>query len=156
MFIHILAKPHLAKAECIFCHKKKSAVSDSGYEPLTISTTDQAALVICHLANETNYSYAQVQIMHCSTEDIKGHEFQYHTTCLPWTSKQKSQPAVDLKEKEAREQCFGLLKGYVQEKVIDERAILRMSPISEAYRTFSKMLYLSEKGDKNQKLQKRL
>ena len=63
--------------------------------------------------------------------------------------------AVDIKEREEREQCFGLLKGYVQEKIIDDGAILRMSSISEAYRQFQRMLSLSEKGDKNQNLKKR-
>ena len=64
--------------------------------------------------------------MYYSTEDIKAREFQYYRTCLRWTSEQRSQSTVDLKEKEVREQCFGMLKGYVQEKVIDEAAILRM------------------------------
>ena len=157
MFIHILAKPHLANAECIFCRKKNTAaVSGSGYEPLIISTTDQAAFAMHHLVDETNDSYAQAQIIHYSTDDIKAREFQHHRTCCRWTSKQRSQPAVDLKEREAREQCFGLLKGYVQEKVIGEGAILRKSAISEVYRRFQRMLNLSENVDKNQNLKKRL
>ena len=79
MFIHTLAKPHLAKTECVFCCKKKTAASGSGYEPLTICTTDPAALGIRHLADETNDSYAQAQV-HYSTEDIKARKFHYHRT----------------------------------------------------------------------------
>ena len=60
-----------------------------------------------------------------------------------------NQPAIDMNEKEAGEQCFGFLKGYVQEKVIDEGVIFRMSAISDAYRQFQRILHLSEKGDKN-------
>ena len=69
---------------------------------------------------------------------------------------QRRQPSVDLKEKEVREQCFGLLKGYIQEKVIDEGTILRISAISKAYQLFQRIFHLFEKGDKNHKLKKRL
>lgn len=87
---------------------------------------------------------------------MKACEFNYHKTCLHWTSMQRRQPSVDLKEKEVREQCFGLLKGYIQEKVIDEGTILRISAISEAYQLFQRIFHLFEKGDKNHKLKKRL
>ena len=48
------------------------------------------------------------------------------------------------------------MKGYVQKKIIDDGAILRTSAISEAYQQFQRMLNLSEKGDQNQNLKKRL
>ena len=149
LFIHISPKLHLAKAECIFYRKQKTAASGSSYGPLNVCTTDQASLAICHLADKINDSYARAQITHYNTEDIKAREFQYHRTCLRWTSEPRNQPAIDMNEKEAGEQCFGFLKGYVQEKVIDEGVIFRMSAISDAYRQFQRILHLSEKGDKN-------
>ena len=41
------------------------------YEPLIICITDQVALAIRHLADDTNDSYGEAQIIHCSTEEIK-------------------------------------------------------------------------------------
>ena len=94
--------------------------------------------------------------MYYSAEDIRGRKFQYRRTCLTWTSKHGSQPAVDLKEKQLKRQNFGLLKGFVQQEIIDEEAILRMSTISGACQIFKRIFYLSVIGDINQNLEKRI
>lgn len=46
-------------------------------------TTDQVALAIRHLADDTNDSYAQAQIMHYTTEDINVREFQIPQNMSP-------------------------------------------------------------------------
>lgn len=46
-------------------------------------TTDQVALAIRHLADDTNDSYAQAQIMHYTTENINVREFQITQNMSP-------------------------------------------------------------------------
>ena len=50
---------------------------------LVFFTTDQVALAIRHLADDTNDSYAQAQIMHYTTEDINALAFQIPQNMSP-------------------------------------------------------------------------
>ena len=61
----------------MFCLKK---TTPSG---IVFFTTDQVALAIRHLADDTNDSYAQAQIMHYTTEDINVREFQIPQNMSP-------------------------------------------------------------------------
>ena len=77
-----LAKPYLAKKECIICRKNKSSSTGSGYEELTKCTTDAAANSIIGHVNNTDDLYGKIQLMNYSTGDAIAQEFWYHRSCL--------------------------------------------------------------------------
>ena len=54
-----LAKPYLAKKECIICRKNKTSSTGSGYEELKKCTTDAAANSIITHVNNTDDLYGK-------------------------------------------------------------------------------------------------
>ena len=84
-----LAKPYLAKKECIICRKNKTSSTGSGYKELTECTTDAAANSIITHVNNTDDLYGKTQLMSYSTGDVIAREFWYHRSCLREITRQK-------------------------------------------------------------------
>ena len=89
-----LAKPYLAKKECIICRKNKTSSTGSGYEELTKCTTDAAANSIIGHVNNTDDLYGKTQLMNYSTGDVIAQEFWYHRSWLRELCVRKSKKKI--------------------------------------------------------------
>ena len=124
---------------------------------LVFFTTDQVALAIRHLADDTNDSYAQAQIMHYTTEDINALAFQIPQNMSPLNFKAGESTWSWSQDKRGERTLLWIVERLCSQESHWLRSNLAiMSAISEAYRRFQRMLHLSEKGDANQNLKKRL
>ena len=153
----ILAKPYLAKKECIICRKNKTSSKGSGYEEFTKCTTDAAASSIITHVNSTDDTYAKTQLMDYCSGDVIAQEFMYHRSCLREITRPKlNRNEENQEENRTRQQCFELLKKYIEEKIVLEGQFLRMTSIAEYYRQLQKPMKIQVKGDTTRNVKDRL
>ena len=76
--------------------------------------------------------------MNYSTGDVIAREFLYHRSCLREITRPKlkknDENQDENDEHRSRQQCFELLKKFVEEKIILEGQFLRMTTIADYYR----------------------
>ena len=103
-------------------HYMSKKPTGSGYEEFTKCTTDAAASSIITHVNNTDDAYAKTQLMNYSTGDVIAREFLYHRSCLREITRPKlknnEENQDENDEHRSRQQCFELLKKFVEEKII--------------------------------------
>ena len=134
MFFFSTVGSILAPQICIICQKNKRHPKSSGFEdPIKCITTSSAQILIgiCTSGNE----YQQAQISGLSEMDVIVTDFHFHRTCYRQISK-SSDPCNS--DSETRKKCFHDLVSYIEDIVINEGEVVRISCISKIYENIQK------------------
>ena len=142
----------LAPQICIICQKNKRHPKSSGFEdPIKCITTSsaQTLIEICTSGNE----YQQAQISGLSALDVIAKEFHFHHTCYRHISK-SSDPCNS--DSQTRKKCFDDLVSYIENNVINENEVNRISCTSKIYENSQKDKGIAIQGTSNFLLKVRL
>ena len=134
MFFFSTVGSILAPQICIICQKNKRHPKSSGFEdPIKCITTSSAQILIgnCTSGNE----YQQAQISGLSEMDVIVTDFHFHRTCYRQISKSFDPCNSD---SETRKKCFHDLVSYIEDIVINEGEVVRISCISKIYENIQK------------------
>ena len=152
MFFFSTVGSILAPQTCIICQKNKRHPKSSGFEdPIKCITTSsaQTLIEICTSGNE----YQQAQISGLSALDVIAKEFHFHRTCYRQNSKSSDPCSSD---SETRKKCFDDLVSYIEDIVINEGEVVRISCISKIYKNIQKDKGIAFQGTSHFLLKARL
>ena len=126
----------LAPEQCIICLIRcKTADSGSGYEELLVCKTAVCAERLYQHCINSNNNHVEAQVVACNSYmDLIAREFRYHRSCykkLCWPSKENS--VEEQPQKVKWQDCIDKLKEYVNELVIRNGQIIRVSDIAKRY-----------------------
>ena len=147
----------LAPETCIICLKRKTSPNGSGYETLVkVVTTSSAENIIDICQNGNDYQQAQISCL--QTTDVISKEFQFHRSCYREyqrkSNKEKNSNEEDFDDE--RKECFEILANYVEDAVIKEGEIIRMTSLSNTYKNIQEEKGISAKALKPQLLKARI
>ena len=149
----------MQRKNALYVEKNRTSPTGSGYKEFTKCTTDAASSIITHV-NNTDDAYAKAQLMNYSTGDVIAREFLYHRSCLREITRPKlkknDENQDENNEHRSRQQCFELLKKFVEEKISLEGQFLHMTTIADYYRQLQKSMKLQVKGDTTRNVKERL
>ena len=157
MKIYSFSVTVLAKKECLICQKNKKSSSGSGYEKLVKNTTDEGSHLLKSYAEMGKNEHMTVQLTSLSISQIAATEFYYHRSCYRDISRKSKVTSEERKQQtQAYEKCYDLIKSYIQDCVIGQGEILKLSKISQMYADMQEEYGIEVRGATNQKLKERL
>lgn len=147
-----LAATSLAPMLCIICQRNKTSTNGSGYEELVKCITGSTAKAIFNSCLNGN-DYQQAQVAGIEPLDIIAKEFHFHRSCyrnITRLSKSSNE------EHKKREQCFEEIISFVENAVIGDGDVVRLSSITKMYRDLQNGQEITVQGDANRLIKSRL
>ena len=157
MKIYPFSATVLAKKECLICQKNKTSSSGSDYEKLVKNTTDEGSHLLKSYAEMGKNEHMTVQLTSLSISQITATEFYYHRSCYRDISRKPKVTSEERKQQtQAYEKYYDLIKSYIQDCIIGQGDVLKLSKISQMYADMQEEYGIEVRGATNQMLKERL
>ena len=105
----------------------------------------------------TKNEHMTVQLTSLSISQITATEFYYHRSCYRDTSRKPKATSEERKQQtQVYEKCYDLIKSYIQDCIIGQGGVLKLSKISQMYADMQEEYGIEMRGAANQMLKERL
>ena len=148
----------LADYECCICTKRKTASSGSGYEQLEKCVTENGARTLQQAGLHDEYPFLQSEVgAGVDWQTIIAREYYYHRSCYKKVVRKRDAKKAAVS---ATDKVFDEVVKHIEEKLINDFEVLRMSDISRLYseiaEQFSGVISWRDSMISNQKLKERI
>ena len=120
--------------------------------------TESSATALLTYADESEDEYLTVQLAGLSESKIIAMEYKYHRSCYRNITREAATDEISeaSRERALREKCFEELKNFVEQDVIQNGVLLRLTNIAEYYGNLQEDAKLERKGLIARNLKQRL
>ena len=138
-YLAFFSGTQLVVIEFVICRKKKTAKSSSRYKKLQKKVTFDGAFKLKEsVVKRNDDEWIVVQLGCLSETKIIAKAFYYHKTC--WKSycdkwEIDKIPKVPNADEVERNECFEALRQFINEKIINDGEVIRMTQIVAFYKT---------------------
>lgn len=145
----------LARKECVICQSNKTCRGGSGYEQIVKTVTTTTAETLLIFADNTTNEYAKTELGGKTPDELILKEFYFHRTCYRNISR-PVKSTIRNQEDDYRDECFEIVKEYVNLHIITHGEIGRTKQLSTYYTKLQKDKNIEIKGTSTQLLKQRL
>ena len=147
----------LAKKECLICQKNKTSSSGSSYEKLVKNTADECSHLLKSYVEMGKNEHMTVRLTSLSISQITATEFYYHRFCYRDISRKAKVINEERKQQtQAYKECYDLIKSYIQDCIIGQGEVLKLSKISQMYADMQEEYGIEVRGATNHMMKERL
>ena len=143
--------------ECLICQKNKTSSSGSGYEKLVKNTTDEDSHLLKSYTEMGKNEQMTVQFTLLNISQITATEFYYHRSYYRDLSTKPNVTSEERKQQtQVYEKCYDLIKSYIQDCIIGQGEVLKLSKISQMYADMQEKYSIEVRGATSQMLKEKL